>query len=79
MKSKQKEDIVKAIFQHWVALFGPPNEILSDNGGEFNNELLKEVPDHLNILNRSTAGESPWSNGITKRHNVILGNMINKL
>ena len=42
-----------------VALFEPPNEILSDNGGEFNNELLKEVSDHLNILNRSTTGESP--------------------
>ena len=79
MKSKQTEDIVKAIFQHWVALFGPPNEILSDNGGEFNNELLKEMSDHLNIFIHSTAGESPWSNKITERHNAILGNMINKL
>ena len=26
VKSKQ-EEIVKAIFQHWVALFGSPNEI----------------------------------------------------
>ena len=52
---------------------------MSGNGGEFNNELLKEMSDHLNIFIRSTAGESPWSNGITERHNVILGNMINKL
>ena len=56
MKSKQKEEMVKAIFQHWVALFGPPNEILSDNGGKFNHELLKEITDHLNIFVRSTAG-----------------------
>ena len=33
VKSKEKEEIVKAIFQNWVALFGPPKEILSDNGG----------------------------------------------
>ena len=52
---------------------------MSDNGGELNNELLKEMSDHLNIFIRSTAGQSPWSNGITERHNVILGNMINKL
>lgn len=52
---------------------------MSGNGGEFNNELLKEMSDHLNIFIRSTAGESPWSNGITERHNAILGNMINKL
>ena len=52
---------------------------MSGNGGEFNNELLKEMSDHLNIFIRSTAGEFPWSNGITERHNAILGNMINKL
>ena len=52
---------------------------MSGNGGVFNNELLKEMSDHLNIFIRSTAGESPWSNGITERHNAILGNMINKL
>ena len=37
------------------------------------------MSDHLNIFIHSTAGESPWSNGITERHNAILGNMINKL
>ena len=31
IKSKHKEEIVKAIFQHWIVLFGPPNKILSDN------------------------------------------------
>ena len=69
VKSKHKDEIVKAIFQHWIVLFGPPNQILSDNGGEFN----------MNIFVRSTAGEPPWSNGITERHNAILGNMISKL
>ena len=79
IKSKHKEEIVEAIFQHWIVLFGPPNKILSDNGGEFNNELLREMSDQLNIFVMSTAGESPWSNGITERHNAILGNMISKL
>ena len=40
LKSKHKEKIVKAIYLHWFVLFGPPNQILPDNGGEFNNELL---------------------------------------
>ena len=62
IKSKHKEEIVKAIFQHWIVLFDPPNQILSDNGGEFNNELLREMSDQLNIFVRSKAGESPWSN-----------------
>ena len=40
---KRKEDIVRAIMQHWVSIFGAPNSIFSDNGGEFNNYLLREV------------------------------------
>ena len=34
---------------------------------------------HMNILIKSTAGEPPWSNGITERNNVILGNMKSNL
>ena len=79
VKSKQKEEIVKAIFRIWITLFGPPNEILSDNGGEFNNDLLRDLSDQLNVFIRTTPGESPWSNGITERHNAILRNTINKL
>ena len=40
LKSKHKEKIVKAIYLHWFVLFGPPNQILPHNGGEFNNKLL---------------------------------------
>ena len=47
VKSKHKDKIVKAIFQHWIVLFGPPNQILSDKGGQFNNELLREKSDQL--------------------------------
>ena len=58
-------------------MFGPPNEILSDHGGEFNNNLLCDFSDQLNVFIRTTTGESPWSNGITERHNTKLENMIN--
>ena len=60
-------------------MFSPPNEILSDNGGEFNNDLLLDLSYQLNVFIRMTSGESPLSNGITERHNAILGNTINKL
>ena len=79
IKSKHKEETVKAIFQHWIVLFGPPNKLLSYDGGQFNNELLREMSDQLDIFVMSTPGEFPWSSGITERHNTILGNMISKL
>ena len=77
--SKHKEMIIDLIFKHWKALFGPHNRFLSDNGGVFNNELYKEMAELLNIEVLSTAGKSSWSNGITERHNAIIGNMLEKI
>lgn len=79
VKSKCNKEIVWAILQQWVALFGAPTQILSDNGEEFTNKLLREMSDHRNTFIRSTAGKSPRSNGVTERHNAKLGNMISKL
>lgn len=78
VKSKCNKELVRAILQQWVALFGAPTQILSDNGEEFNNKLLREMSDHRNIFIRSTAGKSPRSNGVTERHNEKLGNMTSK-
>lgn len=33
---------------------------------------------HLNVVVRSTAAQSPWSNGLNERHNGILGEMVKK-
>ena len=74
-----EKDIVKAIFKIWITLFGPLKEILSDNGSESNNDLLRDLLDQLNIFIRTTPVKSPWSNRITDRQNAISTNMIYKL
>ena len=38
--SKGKEAIIDKIFKHWIALFGTPNLFLSNNLGEFNNDVF---------------------------------------
>ena len=43
ISTKQKEVIVNKIFKHWIALFGTPKLLLSDNGGEFNNHIFHEM------------------------------------
>ena len=78
-EKRKKEDIAEAIIKNWIASFGAPRGILSDNWGEFNNELLREVCEQFNITIKSTAAEAPWSNGIVERHNTVLGKMIKKL
>ena len=38
VKSKKKEETVEAFIKNMIATFGAPHVILSDNGGEFNNQ-----------------------------------------
>ena len=52
---------------------------LTDNGGEFTNELFTEMTDMLNIVDTTTAAESPFSNGIVERHNAVLAGSIRKV
>lgn len=37
------------------------------NGGEFNNEEFRDMTENFNIETRTTAGYSPWSNGLLER------------
>ena len=62
--------------KNWIAIFGAPRVILSDNGGEFNNELLRQVCEQFYITINLTEAEAPWTNGSTKWHNDILGKVI---
>ena len=65
--------------KHWVAMFGTPNLFLSNNGGEFNNELFRAMGEQLNINIKTTAAESPWSNNIVEKLNQVIGNMMEKV
>ena len=55
-----------------------PDAFLSDNGGEFSNSEMRELGENFNIVIKTTAAESPWSNGLVERHNMIMGDMIKK-
>ena len=79
IKNKTKETIVGKFLKHWVRPFGCPGKLLSDNGREFNNDLFRELASLLNVELLSTAAESPWSNGITERHNALLEEMVKKV
>ena len=76
--NKKKETIVRAVMEYWVRIFGSPGYFLTDNGGEFVNDLLIEYAEKFNIVLKTTAAESAWSNGLCEKHNDILANMVIK-
>ena len=79
VKNKKKETITDNILMHWISKFGAPNRILTDNGGEFNNEDMLDMSENLNTEVTTTAAESPWSNGTCERHNGIIASMLDKI
>ena len=76
IKSKEADEIMTKLFDKWIAIFGRPGIILSDNGGEFNNEKFLEMCAVLHIKVRTTPAESPFCNGTVERHNGLLSEMI---
>ena len=74
----KEERSIDKIFEHWIGKFGIPNLFLSVNGWEFNNEF-REMGEQLNINIPTTGAESPWSNGIVKKHNSVISNLMEKV
>lgn len=63
----------------WISVHGPPQKLFSDNGGEFNNDEVRDMAEHFNIEIKTTAAYSPWSNGLTERHNQTLTEILMKV
>ena len=78
IRSKDKDVIAKKLCQIWIAIFGSPHKFLSDNGGEFSNEVYRDLCENFNIFPATTAAESPWSNGTCERHNAVLSEAVTK-
>ena len=79
IKSKEPKEIVNGIVKCWIGIFGPPQKILSDNGGEFASPAFIELAESMNIRVLTTAAYSPWSNGLVERHNATLSEMLHKI
>ena len=79
IRTKRGKVIVDKTMIHWVAIFGRPVQIYTDNGGEFVNEEFMQMCLKFGIKVKTTAAYAPWSNGIVERHNGQIGEAVNKV
>ena len=79
IKSKSANIIIDGVMRYWIALFGSPKKILTDNGGEFNNNEFRSMAENFNMGVMCTAAESPWSNGVCERLNAVLKDNVLKI
>ena len=77
--NKKPQTVVKAIFRIWISVYGSPVKFLSDNGGEFANAEFLSFCERLGITVKTTAAESPWSNGVVERNNQTLARSMDKV
>ena len=77
--NKEKETIIQALFKIWISIYGASGEFFSDNGGEFVNHEFTDMCQSLGINVKTTAGNSPWSNGVCERHNGLIGETYDKI
>ena len=50
-----------------------PDKILTDNGGEFNNNDIHDMSESL------SQHDSSWSSGTCKRHSAVVSTMLDKI
>ena len=56
---------------NWIRFFGRMEAIMSDRGGEFQNEEVAKLCEYLDVKHLSTAAYSPNMNGINERNHAI--------
>ena len=79
VKDKRPETIIGTLCNGWFAIFGAPANLLSDNGGEFQNEKVRRMTERWNIKVLTTAAHSPWSNGSCEKTVGIIKESLRKM
>ena len=72
---KTAKSVANAILTLWVGIFGTPETIFTDNGGEFVGEEVRELRVFFNIKHVTTAPYAPWQAGAVERHHKYLDEM----
>ena len=76
---KKSSNVLNALMQRWIAVFGIMGSVMTDNGGEFSSDEMREVMSVLNVRVITTAAESPFQNGLCERVHAVTDMMLLKL
>ena len=69
MKGISAAEVAKHFVNSWVFNYGPPEELISDNGGCFTAKYFQDVCKLLNVKNSYTKTYHPQTNGQVERYN----------
>lgn len=64
--------VAEELIKHWIARYGPPLRITSDQGRQFESNLFHELNKIMGTQHLRTSGYHPQSNGIIERFHRTL-------
>ena len=73
---KKPSDVIDALMQRWIAVFGTMGSIMTDNGGEFSSDAMREVASILYVRLITTAADSLFQNGLCERVHSVTDMML---
>jgi hypothetical protein len=71
-KTKEAKEVAKAIFDNFILIYGPMKNILTDQGTEYKNEVIKELTNLLQIEHHtSTPYHHETVGSVERNHRVF--------
>ena len=68
IKTKTAAEIAERMWK-FISMWGPPKVIFSDQGTEFNNQLLNALMKTVGVERRISSGYHPRTSGLVERFN----------
>ena len=70
--NKNSETVAKAFYEGWIANHGMCDQLVTDNGTEFTNEVLKDLCKLMNIEKIYTSAYNPRANSSAESFNRVI-------
>lgn len=77
LKTKTAEEVAEKLWL-WITTYGPPKEILTDQGTEFLNNVIEKMINKIGIERRVTSPFSPWVDGMAEKGNFTVVTALKK-
>lgn len=78
-KKQSARQVARRLWNDFFCMYGFPKRIHSDQGANFESQLIKELLEMAGIQKSHTTPYHPMGNGVVERYNRTLGNMIRAL
>jgi len=76
LKTKEASEVAQTLLEKVIMVYGPPQKLLTDNGGEFKNKIMQQLCQSLKIKKKFTSPYNPQADGMVERFNRTLVRML---